>query len=300
MGDDTQGPIELPPELGARGRAELVGREAELATLARLWDQATVRESTEVGIGPSHDQARVVVLAGDPGVGKTRLAAELARRVHLGGGVVLAGRSPEESLLPYQPFLEALRHYVVHAPLEELRRTAREYGAELARLVPELRRRAPELITEVPVDPDTERYRLFEAAVGLLGAISRKAPILLVLDDLQWADRPTLLLLRHLARAPDPSRLLILVAYRAIETPPHGMGSVLADLHREQLVTELRIGGLSAEETAELVRVRTGETPGPAFARALHEETEGNPLFIEEMVRHLGEAGVRRVGCRAL
>ena len=74
---------------------------------------------------------------------------------------------------------------------------------------------------------------------------------------------------------------------------------MLADLRREQLVTELRIGGLSAEETAELVRVRTGETPGPAFARALHEETEGNPLFIEEMVRHLGEAGVRAVGRRA-
>ena len=292
-GEAAHGPIPLPPELGARGRAELVGREAELATLQRLWEQATAGGSSDVGIGPSHDQARVVVLAGDPGVGKTRLAAELARRVHVGGAVVLAGRSPEESLLPYQPFLEALRHYVVHAPLDELRRTAREYGAELARLVPELRRRAPELISEVPVDPDTERYRLFEAAVGLLGAISRNAPILLVLDDLHWADRPALLLLRHLARAPDPRRLLILVAYRAIETPPHGMGSVLADLRREQLVTELSIGGLSAEETAALVQVRTGEAPGPTFARALHEETEGNPLFIEEMVRHLGEAGVR-------
>ena len=111
------------------------------------------RESTEAGVGPSHDQARVVVLAGDAGVGKTRLAAELARRVHLGGAVVLAGRSPEESLLPYQPFLEALRHYVVHAPLDELRRTAREYGAELARLVPELRRRAPELISRGPGRP---------------------------------------------------------------------------------------------------------------------------------------------------
>jgi DNA-binding SARP family transcriptional activator len=290
---DTQGLIELPPELGARGRGELVGREAELATLARLWELASARESSEPGMAASHDQARVVVLAGDPGVGKTRLAAELARRVHAGGGVVLAGRSPEESLMPYQPFLEALRHYVVHAPLDELRRTAREYGSELARLVPELRRRAPELITEVAADPDTERYRLFEAAVGLLGSISRTAPILLVLDDLQWADRPALLLLRHLARSPDPRRLLILVGYRAIETPPHGMSSVLADLHREQLVTELSISGLTAEETAELVRVRTRDTPGPAFARALHEVTEGNPLFIEEMVRHLGEAGVR-------
>jgi tetratricopeptide (TPR) repeat protein len=233
------------------------------------------------------------VLAGDAGVGKTRLAAELARRAHERGAVVLAGRAPEESLVPYQPFLEALRHYIVNAPLPELRTVAREYGAELVRLVPELRRRVPDLVAADVDEPDTERYRLFEAVVGLLSAISRRAPILLVLDDLHWADRPTLLLVRHLARAGDPRRLLILIAYRAIETPPDGFVTVLGDLHRERLVSELPIGGLSETETASLVRLRTGEAPSRAFARALHAETEGNPLFIEEIVRHLADAGVR-------
>ncbi len=293
---EVQGPLELPPELDARGRPELVGRESELAALAGLWAAASGDGQPVGGVDPSHHDARVVVLAGDAGVGKTRLAAELARRVHARGAVVMAGRSPEENLAPYQPFLEALRHYVLHAPLDELRRTAREYGSEIARLVPELRRRAPELISDVPLEPDTERYRLFEAVVGLLSAISRSAPILLVLDDLHWADRPALLLLRHLARAIDPRRLLILIGYRAIETPPGGVAQVLAELRRERLVTELSLGGLSEEETADLVRVRTGETPNPAFAQALHAETEGNPLFIEEMVRHLGEAGVSPAG----
>src|SRR5207302_1218191 len=140
------------------------------------------------------------LLAGEAGIGKTRLMAELARRAHERGALVLAGRSPEESVVPYQPFLEALRHYVLNVPFTELRANAREYGSELARLVPELRRRAPELPPPPSGEPDTERYRLFEAVVGLLAEISSSSPVMLVLDDLHWADKPTLLLLRHLAR----------------------------------------------------------------------------------------------------
>jgi hypothetical protein len=206
--------------------------------------------------------------------------------------VVLAGRAPEEALVPYQPFIEALRHYFSAAQLDELRASVREYGPELAQLVPELRRRVPDLPQPPAADPESERYRLFEAAVGLLTAISARAPILLVLDDLHWAGRPTLMLLRHLARAPEPARLLILVAYR---TEPTGVAIVdaLADLRREGLVSQLDIGGLSERETAELVQIRTAEAPSRAFARALHAETEGNPFFIEEIVRYLVEAGVR-------
>jgi tetratricopeptide (TPR) repeat protein len=233
-----------------------------------------------------------VLLAGDAGIGKTRLAAELARRAHSERAVVMAGRASEETLAPYQPFLEALRHFFLNAPQRLLRTTSREYGGELARLVPELRRRVPDLPPAIGGEPETERYRLFEAVVGLLSAISENAPILLALDDLQWADRPTLLLLRHLARAPDPERLLILVAYRQTESEPSGFGGALADLRREGLVTEIELGGLSESETAELVRLRTGVDPSAELARALHAETEGNPLFVEEIVRHLTEAGV--------
>jgi DNA-binding SARP family transcriptional activator len=281
-------PIELPAELVVRAAAPLVGRRRELECLEDLWERATERR------GVARDTSgRIVLLAGDAGVGKTRLVAETARLAYEAGAFVLAGRSPEEALVPYQPLVEALRHYVLSAPFTDLRATAREYGAELARLIPELRRRAPDLPMPVAAEPETERYRLFEAVVGIFHEMSNTAPVLLVLDDLQWADRPTLLLLRHLARAPQPSRVLILGAYRATETRHDGFAEALAELRRERLVTELEVGGLSEGETAELVRVLTGVTPSRSFSRALYAETEGNPFFVEEIVRHLAEAGVR-------
>ena len=154
-------PIELPSELVVRAAAPLVGRKRELERLQRLWSAARERERLQ-----REDSGKVVLLAGDPGIGKTRLVAEIAQAAYDAGAFVLAGRSPEEALVPYQPFLEALRHYVLNVPFSELRASAREYGSELARLIPELRRRAPDLPPPVAAEPETERYRLFEAVVG--------------------------------------------------------------------------------------------------------------------------------------
>jgi DNA-binding SARP family transcriptional activator len=292
--DGEASAVELPPELATRARAPLVGRAREMSELEQLWRAATGQ--------PGDSRGRIVLMVGDPGIGKTRLAAELARRVHVQGAIVIAGRAPQETLVAYQLFVEALRQYLLNIPMAELQATTRDYGAELARLIPELRRRAPELPLPSPVEPETDRYRLFEAVVGVLSSISARAPILLVLDDLQWADRPTLLLLRHLARASDPARLLILGAYRATEATAESFGDALAELRRERLISEIAVGGLNELETAELVRVWTGEAPSHAFAHALQSETEGNPLFIEEIVRHLAEAGVRasEAGAREL
>jgi len=294
-GDTEASAVELPPELATRARARLVGRGREMSELEQLWQAAT-------GQPAGGTPGRIVLMVGDPGIGKTRLAAELARRVHAQGARVIAGRAPQETLVAYQLFVEALRQYLLNVPIAELQATTREYGSELARLIPELRRRAPDLPMPSPAEPETDRYRLFEAVVGVLSSISARAPILLVLDDLQWADRPTLLLLRHLARASDPSRLLILGAYRATEATAESFGDALAELRRERLISEIEVGGLSELETGELVRVWTGEAPSHAFAHALHSETEGNPLFIEEIVRHLAEAGVRasEAGAREL
>ncbi len=284
--------IGLPAELLARGGAPLVGRAAELEQLSELWMRA-VQAAPRAQSHRSHEvNGRLALLLGDAGIGKTRLVAELARSAHAAGACVLAGRSPQEALLPYQPFVEALRHYVINVPFSELRASAREYGSELARLVPELRRRAPDLPMPFEGDPDTERYRLFEAVVGLLGEISESAPLLLVLDDLQWADRPTLLLLRHIARSPDLRRVLVLGSYRATEAYVNAFGESLAELRRERLVTQIAVGGLTESETAELVRIRAGGNPSAALCRGLHAETEGNPFFIEEIVRHLKDAGV--------
>jgi DNA-binding SARP family transcriptional activator len=294
--DMGQSAIPLPSELRYRAQGPLIGRAREMADLEARWDRACggvgVRASRGAG-DPDARSARIVLLAGDAGIGKTTLTAELALRVHDAGATVLAGRSPRETVVPYQPFLEALRHWAQNAALTDLRASTREYGSELARLIPELRRRAPDVPSPAPDEPDTERYRLFEAVVGLLTELSRSAPVLLVLDDLQWADRPTLLLLRHFARATNPARLLILGAYRAAERRGDTFNSALGELRRDRLASELEVKGLSESETAELVRVRAGESPARAFAHALYEETEGNPFFVEEIIRHLIEAGVR-------
>lgn len=291
-GDSETGRLaafELPAELRARSERPLVGRGRELDQLTRLWSQATSGDATSPG---SRRGPRIVFLAGEAGIGKTSLAAELARRAHEQGGTVLAGRAPREALVAYQPFLEALRHYIRAAPLPELRASVSDFGPELVRLVPELRRRVPDLSPEPPGDPEGERYRLFEAVVGLFSIVSVRSPILLLLDDLHWADRPSLLLLRHLARAGQPARLLTLIAYRT-ESAGEALGDLLPDLRRDGLITHLDVGGLGQRETAELVRARTDEAPSRAFAQAVYDATEGNPLFVEEIVRHLVEAGVR-------
>ncbi|MGZ6313707.1 MAG: ATP-binding protein, partial [Candidatus Limnocylindrales bacterium] len=274
--------IEVPAELAAAASGAVVGRQAELAQLEAWWKG-----------GREPNSERVMLLAGDPGIGKTRLLAETAVRAFASGAIVLAGRAPEETLVPYQPFLEALGHYVSRAPLEELRSVAREYGAEISRLMPELRRRVPELPQPDPGDPETDRYRLFEAVVGLLAEISSAVPVLIVLDDLQWADRPTLLLLRHLARSPHNTRVSIMGAYRDVDQWSEGFDAALAGLRRERLMVQLDVGGLGEAEAMELVRLRVGGTPSLELMQALYRETEGNPFFIEEIVRHLSDFGVR-------
>jgi DNA-binding SARP family transcriptional activator len=275
----SAGGIEIPAELFSHASGPLIGRREEMTELEE-WRQSPEGE-------------RVMLLAGEAGVGKTRLLAETAVRAHEAGSIVLAGRAPEETMVPYQPFLEALGHYVFRAPVDELRSVAREYGSELGRLIPELRRRLPDLPPPDPGDPDTDRYRLFEAVAGLLGEVSATVPVLIVLDDLQWADRPTLLLLRHLARSPHNSRVSILGAYRTVDQWSEGFDSALAGLRRERLMVQLDVEGLPEGEAMELVQLKAGGTPSLAFLQALYRETEGNPFFIEEIVRHLVDSGVR-------
>ncbi len=179
--------LSLPPRLEA-DRVAFVGRSAEREVFEQAWKRA-------------HTGTRQVVLvAGEPGVGKTRLATEAALAAHAGGATVLLGVCDEDLAVPYQPFVEALRHYVAVSADDELAEAARTRGGELVRLVPELRQRLPGLPPPEAADPDTERYLLFEAVAGFLAAASGPRPIVLVLDDLHWATKPTLVLLRHVVR----------------------------------------------------------------------------------------------------
>ncbi|MGZ6643806.1 MAG: ATP-binding protein [Solirubrobacteraceae bacterium] len=267
----------LPPALARRERNPFIGRQDSLGWLRAQWSEA--REGS----------GRLGVIAGDPGIGKTRLASELARAAHEEGAAVLLGRCDEELLMSYQPFVEAFARYVAAVSSEVLRCHVGAYADELARLVPELARRLPELAEPVDVDSEGQRFRMFEAAGALLANASRSWPVVLVLEDLHWADKPTALLLTHVVRSIQTERVLVIGTYRETELG-EPLASVLANLHRERAVERLRLGSLSRGEVATMISGWLGRPPPTHFAHALHRETEGNPFFIEEVLRHLIEA----------
>jgi DNA-binding SARP family transcriptional activator len=282
---------ELPKDLSAAGTL-FVGRRTELDTLTGLWQMAV------------EGSLRLALIAGEPGIGKTRLAGELARRAHEEGAVVLFGRCDEDLGVPYQPFTEALRSYVVACPTRELAVQAGRQAGELARLVPEVGDR---LLGARPVgagELEEQRDRLFNAVASLLAAASRSRPLLLVLDDLQWAAKPTLLMLRHLLRLRESTRLLVLGTYRDTELDrAHPLAEVLADLRRDPTpIDRLRLRGLDADAVGDYVAATGGQTleaQDAEFARTLHESTDGNPFFIGEVLRHLAESGLlERAGGR--
>ena len=164
--------------------------------------------------------------------------------------------------------------------------------AELSRLLPQLIHRLPHLQEPPPREPDTERFLLFEAVSSLLAEESSVAPIVLVLDDLHWADKSTLSLLKHLARSPYESRLLILAPYRDAQQFRTGhLTDTLAYLHRERRCERLPLAGLDETDVGVLISAQSGHEAELEFARAIHGETEGNPFFVESMIRHLVDSG---------
>jgi class 3 adenylate cyclase/tetratricopeptide (TPR) repeat protein len=276
--------IPIPTLVTDVGRI-FVGRDAELERLVQLWKEVAAGER------------RVALLAGEPGVGKTRLAAELAARVHDEGGAVLAGRCDDDLGVPYQPFVEALRHFIDHTALRPA--GLGRYGGELARLVPELTERIPDLSAPLQSDPETERYRLFDAVSSWLTVASVEEPLLLVLDDLHWATKPTLMLLRHVVRV-GGGRVLVLGIYRDTElTHDHPLVDVLVDLRRLGGLERLSLSGLDDLGVRRLVEQAAGRTldeDGLALSQAVYQETEGNPFFVREVLRHLAETGAVEPG----
>jgi tetratricopeptide (TPR) repeat protein len=275
--------IPLPPRLGTRPALAMLGRGAEAEALGLAWAKAR------------DGQRQVVLLAGEPGIGKTRLAAETARAAHAEGAVVLLGACDEDVNLPYQPFVQALRHYVAHAPDDVLAAHVREHKGELVRLAPELGRRVADLPAPQVAEAETERYLLFDAVAGLLSAASAEQPIVLLLDDLHWAGAPELLLLKHILKTAMPLRLLVVGTYRDTDlTRAHPLTAMLADLRRETGVERLALHGLDEAAVVGLVTAAAGHEltePGLALARTLHRDTEGSPFFIGEILRHLSESG---------
>ncbi len=249
----------------------------------------------------STGQRRLVLLNGEAGVGKTRLATQFAAEAHAGGATVLYGRCEQEPLRSYQPFIEALRHGLRHGAWAGDPAAAGDL-AQLARILPEALPSAAAAAAGAAAahDPDADRYRLFEAVATLIRRAAERAPLLLVLDDLHWIDRPTLLLLRHVLRHPDPARLMVLGMARRIELrADHPAMELVRDLHREQRFDRIALEGLTEAEADALVAARLAAAPSAAFVRGLREQTEGNPFFIEEALRALLDADVLHAGAHA-
>ncbi len=232
-------------------------------------------------------QTHLTLLVGQAGVGKTRLATQFAQEVH-GEGLVLYGRADVESLLPYQPFAELLDHLVAQADSRFLGDVQGEFET-LSRPFPNLRRHTEPGVTSG--DQDSMRYQVFEAVVSVLARASVNAPLLIVLDDLHWADQPTLLLLRHLLRRAEGARLLVIGTLRPVDREDP-LSHLLTDLRRERRYDRLELQGLDSRSTRELVDDRIGIAATPQFIERLREQTDGNAFFIEETLRALVEAGL--------
>jgi DNA-binding SARP family transcriptional activator len=262
--------LPLPAAVTRTAQVPLVGRRDSLAELRAEWRRA------------SAGAASVVMVTGEAGSGKTRLLIELAGETHAAGATVLAGRCPEDGGVAFAPFIEALRPAVAAGggALPEW------VLAELSRLLPELSAAA------VPEGEALDaRHRLFEAVAAAIGQSARQAPLLLIVEDLHWADPPTLQMLGHVIRTVGWAPLLVAGSLRdeGADAAP-ALQTLLGDLRRERRLETVALTGLSEQEAGELAAAWLGSSPSPDLAAALRGRTAGNPLFLEELVRHLVES----------
>ncbi len=269
----TASPAMPPPELPAalaRGRRP-EGREPELERLREVWSEALAGAT------------RFALVAGEPGIGKTTLASELGRRAHAEGALVLLGRSDDQALVPFQPWVEVLEGLLDGLSNEATDRWLSAYDGALARLLP-----ARSAVDAPPAGP-RERYLAFELVRELLDEVAARSPVLLVLDDVHWADTDSLTLLRHLARSTRAARLLVLLCARTAELAPT-TGQVLAELRREGPLVHVDLAGLDDDAVGALLAEHTGSADREV-ARRYRARSGGNPFFLDELLRAEREAG---------
>ena len=261
-------------------RGRMVGREGELARARELWRRAVSGEG------------QMLFVSGEPGIGKTRLVRELATQVGVSGGRALEGDCYAEGGVPYAPFAQILSQALDDGSGDGL--DVPEFIlADLLTFAPALRLRYPDVEpTPALDDPKAEQNRLFGNLGIFFTALSGQAPLLLILEDVHWADSGTLFLLRHLARQARRQRVMTVATYREVELdealPFH---EVLLDLNRERLAARLKLTRLERAQTGELLAVLLAEETTPDFVDGVYRETEGNPFFVEEVCKALVESG---------
>ena len=274
----------LPEALRTVPRIAYVGREPERGLL-------------EVAGRHARSGARqVVLLSGEPGIGKTRLASYAALSANADGFGVCWGSCSEDLAAPYEPWIAVCTQIVEHTPNDLLSDYAQLHGGELARLAGNLARRVPDAPARQSSDPETERFMLFTAVTELLRAVAASVPLCVVLDDFQWADGQSVALLKHIARNLERGPLQLLVTYRDSDlTKHHPLTAALADLRRLDGAERIALQGLRAEDVQAMTAAAAGhelDADGIALAGEITAETGGNPFFVGEILRNLAESGM--------
>ena len=281
--DEDSGAVVI---LDALSRGHLVGRAFELSQALEMWHR------TREGHG------HAVLLSGEPGAGKTRLAREITIQAAVDGAVVLTGGCYEyEATTPYLPFVEAFRRWIRDQKDDEVLRAALGDAAiQIAKLAPEIETRLGPFLERPALAPHEERLLFFDAVVKVFANLARDKGVLFYADDLHWADRGTLWLLGHLLRQLREERVLILGAYRETELDrAHPLAKALVDWNRERLVTRIALRRFDQAQTSAQLGALLGENVSADFTDAVFRETEGNPFFVEEVLKALIEKGsVRR------
>jgi hypothetical protein len=259
-----------------------VGRESELKQLQSAFD------------GAISGQGALMMVTGEPGIGKTSLCEQLSTYVTLRGGRTLVGHCYEAGSLslPYLAFVEALRSYVLSREPKDLKEELGSGAADVARIISEIRERL-KIKLRTQKDPEEERYRLLQAVTGFLSNAAAVQPMLVVLEDLHDADKGTLEMLTHLSRNLAGGRLLIVGTYRDVEVDrSHPLSAALAELRRVSTYGRVLLRGLNPDEVRRMMESITRESVPWGLAQAVHRQTEGNPLFVQEVIRYLVEEGL--------
>ncbi|MCH8746021.1 MAG: AAA family ATPase, partial [Chloroflexi bacterium] len=263
---------------GQAGRI-FVGRQPEMAGLKAAMDDAVA------------GHGRLVMLAGEPGIGKTRTAQELSRYAESAGAQVWWGSCHEQQgAPPYWPWVQPIRSYIQRTGPESLAAQMGPGAADISEIIPLVREKLPDLEPASPLEPEQARFRLFDSISQFLVNAARAQPLLLVLDDLHWADQPSLLLLEFLVGQLSDSNIMIVGTYRDIEVSREDpLSNTLARLARSESYAREELRGLEGESVAQLINDISGQEPSQELVDAIHARTEGNPFFMTELIRLLEE-----------
>jgi hypothetical protein len=284
LGEVGRAPTEEAPTVDRDPlyRRTFVGRDTELKLLQSAFD------------GAASGQGALMMVVGEPGIGKTAICEQLSTYATVRGGKYLVGHCYEEGSLslPYLAFVEAMRSYVLDRSTRDLRKELGTGAADIARIVSEVREKL-NVKPKEEGDPQEERYRLMQAVTGFLTNAARVQPLLIILEDLHDADKGTLEMLTHVSRNLGGARLLIVGTYRDVEVDrTHALSASLAELRRVASFDRVLLRGLDIDEVQRMMNAISGQEVTWGLAETVHRQTEGNPLFVQEVLRYLRESGL--------